>query len=306
MEKVKYLGQPNCYRLSNETVELVVTTDVGPRVVRYAFHGAENILGEVPDAVVESELGAWKPFGGHRLWAAPEAMPRSYAPDNDAVAYEFDGERSIRLTQQVEPATGIGKELTVTLDAEGTGVRLLHRLTNHNLWPIEVAPWALTIMHGGGEAIFPQEPYGAHPEHLLPARSLVLWRYTDLSDPRWTLGKRFIRLRTDESLSEPQKIGITNKQGWAAYHRRGTLFVKRAAYQEGATYPDCGSNFETFTAASFIEVETLAPLRRLEPGESAEHTEDWSLFSNVQIGTTEQSLSETLAPLIAHVTSSDG
>jgi len=46
MEKVNYLGQPNSYRLSNGTVEVVVSTDVGPRILRYGFLGKENVLGE--------------------------------------------------------------------------------------------------------------------------------------------------------------------------------------------------------------------------------------------------------------------
>jgi hypothetical protein len=299
VEKINYLGMPNCYRLSNSQVELIVTTDVGPRVIRYAFHGADNILGEVADAVVETELGEFKPLGGHRLWTAPEAKPRSYAPDNDPLTFELEGSLTIRLVQQVEEGTGIEKELTVTLDAEGTGGHLRHKITNRNIWAIETSPWALTIMKGGGEVILPQEPYRAHSEYLLPARAMVLWHYTDLSDPRWTLGKKYIRLRTDDRLIEPQKIGVANKQGWAAYRHGQTLFIKRADYLENALYPDNGCNFETFTAGSFIEVETLAPLRRLEPNEASEHVERWFLFRDVDIGATEEDSDAALAPLLA-------
>lgn len=299
MEKINYLGQPGCYKLSNGTVELIVTTNVGPRILRYAFCGEDNILGEVPDAVVKTELGEWKPLGGHRLWAAPEANPRSYAPDNKPVAFEMEGDKLIRLTPQVETGTGLQKEMTIVLDGEGAGVSVHHKITNRNLWAIEAAPWALTIMKGGGEVIFPQEPYRAWSEYLLPARPLVLWHYTDLSDPRWTFGKKYIRLKSDEQLTEPQKIGLTNKQGWAAYSHEQTLFVKRAVYIEDATYPDYGSNFETYTAGSFIEVETLAPLQLLEPGASATHTERWFLFSNFHSGTTDESLDTALNQLLA-------
>ena len=299
MEKVAYAGLPDCYKLSNGTVELIVTTMVGPRIIRYAFCDEENILGEVPDAVVETELGHWKPVGGHRLWAAPEANPRSYAPDSFAVMFEIEGSNAIRLTARIEAATGIQKEMRVLLDAEGTGVEVQHTITNRNLWAIETAPWALTIMNGGGEAIFPQEPYRAWSEYLLPARPLVLWHYTDLSDPRWTFSRKYIRLRSDETLIEPQKIGLLNKQGWAAYLRRQTLFVKRAGYTEGAAYPDYNCNFQTYTAGALIEVESLAPLKRLEPGESANHTERWFLFRGISAGATEESLDAALNPLLA-------
>ncbi|HKR01024.1 MAG TPA: hypothetical protein VJT09_10140 [Pyrinomonadaceae bacterium] len=287
MEKVNYLGQPDCYKLSNEAVELIVTTNTGPRIVRYAFRDGENILGEVPDTVIKTDLGEWKPLGGHRLWAAPESSPRSYAPDNEPVAFEVEGNNAIRLTQKTEAGTGLQKEMTIELDAEGTCVQVHHKITNRSLWAIELSPWALTIMRGGGEVIIPQEPYRAHSEYLLPARPLVLWHYTNLSDQRWTLGTKYIRLRTDERLAEPQKIGVSNKQGWAAYRLGQTLFVKRADFTEGAPYPDYGCNFETFTAGTFIELESLAPLSRLEPGAAATHTERWFLFHTEVPDTTE-------------------
>ena len=72
--------------LSNGTVELVVTTGIGPRIIRYAFVGGENILAELADTpATTTALGDWKPWGGHRLWAAPESMPGSYGPDNGPV-----------------------------------------------------------------------------------------------------------------------------------------------------------------------------------------------------------------------------
>ena len=298
VDKVTCLNQPNCYRLSNGVVEVVVTTDVGPRIIRYGFVGEDNLLGEVPDDMVKTELGVWKPWGGHRLWTAPEAMPRSYSPDNERVSFTIEGS-TIRLVQPVEPKTGIQKELAVTLDETGTAVTVLHRLTNRSVWDIDVSPWALTIMNGGGEVIVPHEPYRSHDDYLLPARPLALWHYTDLSDPRWTLGKKYIRLRTNAQLKEPQKIGIGNTQGWAAYLRNRTLFVKRFAWVAGAAYPDFGSNTETYTAGTFIELETLAPLSRLGPGSSAEHVERWFLFRNVDAGASEQTLDAALGPLVA-------
>ena len=293
VEKVTCLGQPNCYRLANARVEVVVTTDVGPRIIRYAFVDQENVLGEVPDEVIRTELGAWKPFGGHRLWTAPEAMPRSYSPDNDPVTYTIESS-AIRLVQRVEPSTGIQKELAVSLDEDGTVVTVYHRLTNRGRADLEIAPWALTIMHGGGEVILPNEPYRSHDEYLLPARPIVVWHYTDLSDPRWRLGTKYIRVTPDAQMKEPQKIGIGNRQGWAGYLRNQTLFIKRFPWIENATYPDFGSNTEVFTAGDFIELETLGPIARLAPGESVDHTERWFLFSGVDAGESEETLDAAL------------
>lgn len=303
VEKVSYLGLPNCYRLTNGTVDVVVTTDVGPRILCYGFRGGENILGEAA-AVVTTALGDWKPLGGHRLWTAPEVNPRSYAPDNDPVNFEFDSETSVRLVARTEPHTQLKKEMRVALDAQGSGVTVQHRITNRGQWGVEFALWALTILNGeNGEAIIPQEPYRSWGHHVLPARPLVLWHYTDLTDARLTLGRKFIRLRTDAANDEQQKIGAMDKQGWAAYARGATLFVKRFPYEEGAIYPDYGCNVECFTAGTFIELESLAPLRRVEPGETSEHTERWSLFANFDAGATEDALADALHVLLPQTAS---
>jgi hypothetical protein len=296
VEKVSCLSLANCLKLTNGQIEVVVTTEIGPRVIHYGLVGGENIFAQLGGSIEKKT--EWQPWGGHRLWIAPEGQPRSYGPDNGPIAYEAAGPRGIRLRQPVEAATGIEKEIVVTLDDTGSGVTVLHRLTNRGKSPFELAPWALTIMNGGGTAIVPQEPYKRHQEALLPARALVLWHYTDLADPRFKIGPKFIRLSSDASRSEPQKIGVMNKAGWAAYARQGTLFVKRVAWQEGATYPDYGSSTEVFTEGTFIEVETVGPLKTLRPGETAEHTERWSLFKNVDIGTTEGDVARALAAIL--------
>ena len=295
VERVAYMQQPGCIRLSNGTVEVIVTTAIGPRVIRYGFIGGDNILGEVPEASVTTALGEWKPWGGHRLWTAPEDMPRSYSPDNGPVEATVTGS-TVRLVQPVEPQTGIVKELTVSLAQSGTEVVVGHRITNRSLWAVEVAPWALTIMNPGGTILIPQEPYASHDEALLPVRALTLWAYTDLSDPRWRIGPSFIRLSTDSARAGSQKIGAANRRGWAGYARGGQLFVKRYRWEDGRAYPDYGVNTEAYTAGDFIELETLGPLARLAPGESAAHEERWSLARDVDVSGDDPAVAAALAP----------
>ncbi len=297
-EKVTYFNQPNCYRLSNGGVETIVTTDIGPRIIRYGFTGYDNLLGEVPETTIRTELGDWKPRGGHRLWAAPEARPRSYSPDNSPVNFSIEDELTIRLAQPVEPATGIEKEMTVRLAPKGTRLDISHRITNRTLWAISLAPWAITIMNGGGTVLIPQEPYISWDERLAPARPLVLWHYTDLSDTRFAIGPKLILFRADSARPSPQKIGVANKQGWAAYHRGSTLFVKRFSYQEGAAYADFGSNNEAYGAGDYMEIESLGPVSSLETGETAEHMERWYLFRDVRLGETEEEISRAVESLI--------
>ena len=39
MEKINYQGWPNSYRLANARVDLIVTTDVGPRITHSGLIG---------------------------------------------------------------------------------------------------------------------------------------------------------------------------------------------------------------------------------------------------------------------------
>jgi hypothetical protein len=279
VEKIQYENLSNCIRLTNGEIEVIVTTDVGPRILHYSFVGGENILGLHLEAKLETALGEFKPYGGHRFWIAPEHMPNSYAPDNSPVEYAFDETKnSIRLSQNVEPVTTTQKQMTVSLSETGSEVFVRHKITNCGDETIECAPWALTIMRGGGEASIPNEPFAPYSgETLLPVRNLTVWSYTDFTDSRWRLETDFIRLKTDADKSEPQKIGVLNKQGWAVYEWGNLRFTKRFNFAENAIYPDMNSNTELYTAGNFIELETLAPLKKLDSGESAEHIERWEL-----------------------------
>ena len=215
------------------------------------------------------------------MWIAPEGQPRSYGPDNGPIKHEAVGPRGMRLTQPVEAGTRIEKEMRRHPRRQGSGVTVLHRLTNRGTAPFELAPWALTIMNGGGTAIVPQEPYKTHADALLPARALVLWHYTDLADPRFAIGPKFIRLSTDAGMTEPQKVGVMNKAGWAAYARQGTVFVKRYPWKDGAPTPTTARNTEVYTADDVHRGRNLGPLTTLAPGATAEHTERWSLHKDV-------------------------
>jgi len=312
MEKVAYGGWPNCIRLSNGTVEVIATTDVGPRIIRFGFVGKENEFFEDPKQLGKTDSAEWLAFGGHRLWLAPEATPRSYFPDSQPIKAVPQG-GALRLIQPVETTNGIEKEIEVSLASKGAHVTVVHRLKNHNLWDVELAPWTLTVMAAKGKAIFPQEPYSPHPDipdtpgqvidkrFYLPVRGLVLWSYTNLGDPRWAFTSKYLILKQDPAATKPLKIGMSNRQNWGAYLRGGHLFVKKVRYQEGATYPDHGCNFETFTNPDMLELESLGPMVKLPPGGTVAHREDWYLFDEVTAEDTDASIDAAVLPKVLSV-----
>ena len=278
LQRFEYDGYANCLELSNADARLIVSTEFGPRIVFYGLDGGENILGWHPGAEVVTELGKWKPYGGHRLWVAPENMPLSYAPDNGPVESIEEKDLSVTLVQSTEKAGMTQKKITVKLDVAGTGVTLEHAIFNRGEQAIEISAWALTIMRPGGVAIVPNEPFAPYSsESLLPVRTMVLWPYTDFTDTRWIFEKESIQLRVDENARGPQKFGVLNKLGWAGYRWQDLLFTKRFDFVPDAVYPDMNSNVEIYTDGSFVEVETLSPLKKLQPGEAVVHNERWEL-----------------------------
>jgi len=173
--------------------------------------------------------------------------------------------------------------MDVRLSTAEAQVEVTHRLRNTNCWAVELAPWALSVMAPGGKAIIPLPPRGTHPEFLLPVNTIALWAYTDMADPRWTWGHKYVLLRQDVKVSTPQKAGAMVLDGWVAYARSGHLFVVKFDYMQGARYPDLGCSVETWTDADMLEVETLGPLVCLQPNAAVEHIEHWFLFRDVPV-----------------------
>lgn len=297
VRSVAYQGWKNCCRISNGKIELIVTTDVGPRVIRFGFVGGQNLFKEYPAQLGKRGGKTWRIYGGHRLWHAPEDSFRTYFPDNFPVNVERTG-NTIRFLAPVETTCGIQKEIAITLSA-GNRVNLVHTLRNTGAWAIEVAPWALTVMNTGGTCIIPLPKRGTHPEDLLPGNLIVPWLYTDMSDPRWTWGRKYILLRqVPAKTSTPQKLGALVPDGWAGYVRENQLFVKTFDCVPGAKYADFGCNFETFTNDEMLEVETLGAFTKLEPGQTVAHTETWHLFDGVPQPKNDRDVDRHVAPKI--------
>ena len=119
IEKIAYAGLPNCYRAYNETIELIASSDTGPRILHFGF------IGEWNEFVPAQKHG----FSGHRLWHAPEAFPRSYVSDDRPVEFT-QHTKFFSLTQSPEKETGIQKEMDISINPEKNHLTVVHRLYN--------------------------------------------------------------------------------------------------------------------------------------------------------------------------------
>ena len=294
MTRISYAGWTNCYHLGNQSLELIVTGDVGPRIIHLSRLGGRNVLGVLAGDLGRVGGSQSRLYGGHRLWHAPESMPRTYCPDNEPVTVVRE-DNTVRMTQPVEVMTGIVKRVDVTLCTDGPQVRVDHWLTNDGLWTVQLAPWALTLLRPGGVAVVPQSDVPTDGS-LLPNRSVVLWPYTDMQDVRVEWGSRYLLVRHEPGYDE-FKLGTNSTAGWAAYLNDGELFVKGFRYQPGATYPDWGCSVEVYACDQFLELESLGPMVALEPGATAHHREHWFLYQDVEAVVSEDDVDRVILPL---------
>jgi len=277
IQKISYSGWSNCVQITNGIVDLIITTDVGPRIIRYGFIRDKNVFYEVAPTLGLTGGDEWRMYGGHRLWHSPEDRIRTYEPDNFPVPWE-EVAHGIHTFQAVEPNTGIRKEMEITISPDSTAVTILHRLTNKGKTRVELSAWSISAMAPGGKEIVPQT---VNDTGLLPNRVMSLWPYTSLNDSRAYFGGNYIILRQDPQIRQPFKFGTSNEQGWAAYFNHNQLYVKYYCHYPNALYPDFGVSYETYTNNFMLEMETLSPLTRLEPSALVEHEEKWELFDNI-------------------------
>ena len=298
VEKTEYKGWHNCYRVTNGEVELIVTGDVGPRIIRFGFVGGQNVFKEYAEQMGKTGEEKFQLRGGDRVWKAPEDPIATWAPDN--VPVEITATPTGLLARApVEPLTNLQKEIEVSLAPTGSEVTVAHRITNKSLFTLEFAPWVLTMMAPGGMGITGFPPRGRHPINLEATNPLVMWAYTNLADKRLTFTKKYLILRQDPNNSEAQKVGLFNRDTWAAYLINGEAFVKRATADPSKTYTDFGCSFETFTNNEFLEIETLGPMTKVAPGKTVEQVEHWSLHRNVKLGAlTDEDIDAVMLPLM--------
>lgn len=279
-----YHGRPT-RRLESAHCWVEVLAGGGPRIVGFGLRGEPNLLSETPQVSWDAGHGLFELLGGHRLWFAPET-PECSVPDSTGLTLAAITARAIaadatavaglgiRLVGAVEGPTGLRKTIEVRLDPGSAAVSLRHTFANEGSRIFELSPWPITQLRTGGVATV--ELPAPIVEHVVkPNQLLVLWPYAAWSDDRLEIGERSLTVTARPG--RPFKVGCLSRTGEVGYLREGVLFTKRFDPAADAPHPDLGCNVEIYCDESSIELESLAPLVRLGPGESVSHDERWEL-----------------------------
>lgn len=294
IDHIPFAGWEDCVRLTHQDLTLLVTTEVGPRVVYCSLNGQPNLFYVNAEQAGTHDGSEWKMYGGHRLWCAPEVKEFTYAPDNQPVQVIVTG-RGVRFAAPVE-ASGVLKVMVISPLEGKNGFRVEHIVENLGRQTLHLAPWVLTVMRAGGRAVIPHNL--GRPHQYLPTHAVSLWGYTDPGDARLRWGKRYIQVQQDAAAKTPLKIGLQNPYGWAGCAVNGQFFLKRFGWEEGSGYPDLNCNFECYTNEEILELESLAPLGDLAPGAVTTHVEEWEVFDQVPMPQSDEDIDRHILPLI--------
>jgi hypothetical protein len=274
IKKIRYGGWSGCWQLRHNGLEMVVVSQIGPRIMRFGFEGGENLLHIIPRHRGKRGTRRYRHYGGHRLWSAPETRAVTYTPDNEPVKVVVEPD-ALRLLPKADRKTGVVKELVISPSPQG-GFRLLHRLGNRASAPREAAAWAITMLRPLGVAEVPLPPPSGIRGLPRPTGHLVWWRYTHLDDSRLHIDRASYQVKAKILRWKPFKVGSWCPLGEVTYRWQDLRFTKRFASPPGR-YPDLGCNVQVFSQGGGIELETLSPLKVLQKGQWLEHTEDWDL-----------------------------
>ena len=273
-----YKSYGKCISFKTGNIKLLVTIDIGPRIIFYGkddqnimFEDIEDTTnkgGEFFDKNLKGE-GIWHLYGGHRLWKSPEYMD-TYYPDNEKVTVEKNGDE-VAFISNVETTTNLQKSMIIKMNDDGSIV-LTQKIENKsNVKTTPISAWGLTVLDKGAKATIdlPNEDTG-----FLPNRNIVFWSYTNIKDERIDLNNDKLIIE-QRNIVDPIKVGLfTQRQ--INVNVKGQLFSLQIDKKVG-TYPDFSCNIECYTNNHIFEIETLSPLQELEPNECLIHKEYWAL-----------------------------
>lgn len=248
------------------------TTEYGPRITGARRADSPGFLATLPTDV-KIEVGGGDPYvfhGGHRLWAAPERPSVTYASDSHVVDVN-SSEDGVVITAQPD-AANVGKTLEVR--ADGSSLLVEHRLCNGGSTRMDVSAWGITQLRLGGTALLASGEPG-DPDGLQADRSMSIWPYTSLADPRIRWTNRVVVI--DATPGPRLKLGAGPEPGSLGYFLDGFLFSKQVAGALEGAYPDRGAVGQVFVGDDFCELESLGPIKTLSPGETTSTTERWSM-----------------------------
>lgn len=280
--EINYKDYGKCLKVTNDIVEVIISIQYGPRIVKYGYVNDINHFAEGIEDKISTENGDYYIIGGHKFLYLTDNEKNIYIPDNKKVEYEsIDG--GIKLIQEIEEHTYFQKNIEITFEGDSK-LKILHKIVSFNPFDINISIASITTMNSNGIELIPLE---MKMQGMFPNKSLVFWPYSNLKDQRVYFGDKYIAMKVNENIYDNFRIGFNMNFTRALYYSQNQLFIKEVkeneSLKENKEYPNMGSRYESFISKNYIEMQTNSPKQVLKANEYIEHVEIWNLYKEVSL-----------------------
>lgn len=256
---IPYAGWNNCIHLTNSICEAVITTEVGPRIVRYGKVGGPNLLYLDEFAAGQTEeTKTWRAYAGRSfdavvdgdIFLPPENTPVSYTLGTDRIDFDsvdFDG---------------LSKTISIRMCRRG-GLEIKQTFTNTSNTSKQVYAIGSTLLPSGGIAAMP----------------LTHKPVTGFNRPELRQGQTLSLIEPNQVNPAEFEIAGHADELWCGYFHQGQLFIMTSPPTEG-TY-DGDTNICFSADPKRARICSYSPKQTLASGESLTHIEVWNIFDRM-------------------------
>ena len=256
---IPYAGWENCIHLTNTVCEAVISTTVGPRILRYGKVGGPNLLHVDEFAAGQTEeTKTWRAYAGRSFDAIIDGdifLP----PENVSVGYTLGADRIDFDTVQFD---GVSKTISIRMCRRG-GLEIKHTLTNTSDVTKTVTLTGDTMLPSGGVA--------AMPLTKAPVKGG--------ERPELKQGEKLSLIEPDQVFPSEFEVCGHADELWCGYFHQGQLFIMTSPEVEGSYANDVNVSFSANPRR--VKVTSYSPEVTLAPGESVTHTEVWNVFDQL-------------------------
>ncbi|MEO9592426.1 hypothetical protein [Rhodopirellula bahusiensis] len=279
---VAFHGYEDCLRLSNEDTVVTLCPAAGGRVLEYSVGGTNVLYLDPEDAgwtLEQSEQGQRDRRGqlsAGRFDIGPEmVVQRGNMLWNGRWDAEIVGDRSVKMTSQYDSKSGARLTRIFELAEKGSHLRCTQTIANESERPISLCHWSRTFAVGGGIVLVPRSGPVRFPRGYVRYENGLI--RTRPNEPNIQVDEDAVVV---SATPEFPKLGFDSHAGWLAYlSPTNQLFVKRFPTFPERSYNELAGLTVSvwYPEKDLVELEPIGPAENLDPGESADFTEDWYL-----------------------------
>lgn len=258
-------------RLGNEEAHVIMVPEIARVMTFQRTNGPDLFWSNSALSGAKADMASrnWQNFGGSKVWLAPQSAwgwPPDPVMDHGSGTSTLTRDGTLHFEGMASEATGVRLNRNIKLSDQDAVLTIDYSMQNTSTNDVSWSIWQVAQMQAGGRIIVPA------------SGTTRAW-----ADPQFKASKNWTRKQdiyvlhhTDADKSKMMFIG---PEGWIAYEKDGEVFVMAFEPDPDAVYPKGHGNAEVYVQENYIEIEHVAPLTALAPGETTLSHEKWTLFS---------------------------